>query len=139
MNMRKIFVEYFNELHRIDVSTRYAKMMQRFVNDLNLSALFAGYWKEYVSQLPEAIFKQVNENFYRTSFYELCSRYLSGWFTWNLERSYPSGRTDLEFAGKYHEQFASVKFPPVIFKKLEFNQVGQIMAPSFCVSLRFSL
>ena len=109
LNMRKIFVEYFNELHHIDVSTRYAVMMQTFVNDLNLQALFGGYWKEYVSQLPEAIFQQVNENFYRTTFYELCSRHLSPWFTWNVERSYPKGRTDLEFVGKYSECFAGVR------------------------------
>ncbi len=72
--MRRIFVEYFNELHHIDVSTRYADMMRAFVHDLDLKALFAGYWKEYVSQLPSPIFAQVNENFYRTTFYELCSR-----------------------------------------------------------------
>ncbi|HRY14832.1 MAG TPA: PD-(D/E)XK nuclease domain-containing protein [Candidatus Competibacteraceae bacterium] len=106
--MRKIFVEYFNELHRIDVSTRYQDAMQRFVNDLDLTALFAAYWEHYVSQLPEVLFQQVNENFYRTTFYELCSRYLSRWFTWNVEHSYPSGRTDLEFVGKYHESFAGV-------------------------------
>ena len=109
LNMRTIFVEYFNELHRIDVSTGYADMMQRFVNDLDLNALFGGYWKGYVSQLPEAIFQKVNENFYRTTFYELCSRHLSPWFTWNLERSYPKGRTDLEFVGKYSECFARVR------------------------------
>jgi len=109
LNMRKIFVEYFNELHRIDVSTRYADMMQRFVEDPDLEALFAGYWKEYVSQLPEAVFRQVNENFHRTTFYELCSRHLSPWFTWNVERSYPEGRTDLEFVGKYSECFAGVR------------------------------
>ena len=108
LNMRRIFVEYFNELYHIDVSTRYADMMRSFVNDLNLKALFAGYWKEYVSQLPEAVFQQVNENFYRTTFYELCSRHLSPWFTWNVERSYPKGRTDLEFVGKYSESFAGV-------------------------------
>ena len=109
LNMRTIFVEYFNELHRIDVSTGYADMMQRFVNDLDLKALFGGYWKGYVSQLPEAVFQKVNENFYRTTFYELCSRHLSPWFTWNLERSYPKGRTDLEFVGKYSECFARVR------------------------------
>ena len=109
LNMRTIFVEYFNELHRIDVSTGYADMMQRFVNDLDLNALFGGYWKGYVSQLPEAVFQKVNENFYRTTFYELCSRHLSPWFTWNLERSYPKGRTDLEFVGKYSECFARVR------------------------------
>ncbi|MCP4348839.1 MAG: AAA family ATPase [Desulfobacterales bacterium] len=109
MNMKKIFVEYFNEIHRIDVSSRYTEIMQRFAGDLNLPALFAGYWDRYVSQLPEAVFQQVNENFYRTTFYELCSRYLSRWFTWNVERSYPRGRTDLEFVGKYHEKYAGVR------------------------------
>ena len=32
LNMRQIFVEYFNELHRIDVSTKYAEMMQGFID-----------------------------------------------------------------------------------------------------------
>ena len=109
LNMRRIFVEYFNELYRIDVSTRYRNMMQGFVNSLDMQALFGGYWRKYVSQLPEAVFQQVNENFYRTTFYELCSRYLSKWFTWNLERSYPKGRTDLEFVGKYSECFAGIR------------------------------
>jgi hypothetical protein len=63
-----------------------------------------------VSQLPEAVFSQVNENFYRTTFFELCSRYLSPWFVWNVERSYPKGRTDLEFVGKFHEKFAGLRW-----------------------------
>ncbi|MBF0413413.1 MAG: AAA family ATPase [Desulfamplus sp.] len=109
LNMRQIFVEYFNELHRIDVSTKYAEMMQGFIDTLNIPQLFEDYWNLYVSQLPEAIFNQVNENFYRTTFFELCSRYLSSWFTFNVERSYPQGRSDLEFVGKYHERFAGVR------------------------------
>ncbi len=109
LNMRKIFVEYFNELHHIDVSTKYADMMRGFVRQPDIPKLFDDYWRLYVSQLPEAIFQQVNENFYRTTFYELCSRYLSTWFTWNLERSYPQGKTDLEFVGKFHEQFAGMR------------------------------
>ena len=126
MNMRKIFVEYFNELYQIDVSTRYQESMQHFVNDLDLEALFASYWEHYISQLPEAIFQQVNENFYRTTFYELCSRYLSRWFTWNVERSYPKGRSDLEFVGKYNECFAGIRmviefkyFSNAAFKKFK--------------------
>ena len=59
LNMQRIFVEYFNELHHIDVSTRYTDMMRAFVSDLDLKALFAGYWKAYVSQLPAPIFSQV--------------------------------------------------------------------------------
>ncbi|ETX07067.1 AAA family ATPase [Candidatus Entotheonella palauensis] len=110
LNMRQIFAEYFNELHHIDVSTRYADMMQRFVNHPDLEQLFTGYWEQYVSQLPEAIFSQVNENFYRTTFFELCSRYLSHWFTWNVERSYPQGKSDLEFVGKYHEKFSGLRW-----------------------------
>lgn len=109
LNMRTMFVEYFNELHSIDVSTRYTEIMQRFVQDMRLPALFAGYWREYVSQLPESVFQQVNEKFYRTTFYEVCRRYLSPWFTWNVERSYPQGKSDLEFVGKYHEQFAGIR------------------------------
>lgn len=85
-------------------------MMQNFVNRLNLEQLFAGYWTHYTAQLPEAIFTQVNENFYRTTFFELCSRYLSTWFTWNVERSYPQGKSDLEFVGKYHEAFADLRW-----------------------------
>jgi hypothetical protein len=110
VNMQKIFAEYFNELYNIDVSTRYAEMMQGFLNNPDLKKLFADYWQLYVGQLPEAVFNRVNENFYRTTFYELCSRYLSTWFTWNLERSYPKGRSDLEFVGKYHEKFAGIRW-----------------------------
>ncbi len=127
LNMRRIFVEYFNELHRIDVSMKYAEMMQDFVNNPDLPRLFANYWALYVSQLPEAVFRQVNENFYRTTFYELCSRHLSKWFFWNVERSYPQGRTDLEFVGKFHEKFAGKRMV-IEFKyysNAAFNKLGE--------------
>ena len=110
LNMRRIFTQYFNEVHRIDVSTRHTEYMQAFSDKPELEPLFAGYWREYVSQLPEAIFQQVNENFYRTTFYELCSRYLSRWFTWHVERSYPQGRSDLEFVGKFNEIYADLRW-----------------------------
>jgi hypothetical protein len=106
LNMRQIFIEYFNELHHIDVSTRFTEIMESFAMQPDIESLFAGYWREYVSQLPEAIFAQVNENFYRTTFYELCSRYLSSWLAFTVESSYPQGRSDLEFIGKFHEKFA---------------------------------
>ncbi len=125
LNMRTIFTQYFNEIHHIDVSTRHTEYMQAFVNEPNLESLFAGYWREYVSQLPEAIFQQVNENFYRTTFYELCSRYLSHWFSWHVERSYPRGRSDLEFVGKFNEKFAGLRWV-IEFKYLsnsEFNKM----------------
>ncbi len=125
LNMRQIVIEYFNELHHIDVSTRYAEIMQHFVNQPNLEQLFTGYWEQYVSQLPEAIFSQVNENFYRTTFFELCSRYLSSWFTWHVERSYPQGKSDLEFVGKYHEKFAGLRWVIEFkyFSNTEFNRL----------------
>jgi hypothetical protein len=110
LNMRSIFVDYFNEIYKIDVSTKYAELMASFINHPDIPALFAGYWELYISQLPEAIFQRVNENFYRTTFFDLCRQHLSNYFTWTLESSYASGRTDLEFIGKYHTQFAGLRF-----------------------------
>jgi hypothetical protein len=110
LNMKSIFVDYFNEINKIDVSTKYAELMAGFINQPEVPKLFAGYWELYVSQLPESIFQQVNENFYRTTFFDLCRQHLSRYFTWALESSYASGRTDLEFIGKYHTQFAGLRF-----------------------------
>lgn len=110
VNLQQIFAEYFNELHQIDVQTRYSVIMTTFINHPDLEQLFAGYWRKYVSQLPEAIFQKMNENFYRTTFYELCRRYLSPWFVWHLERSYPQGKSDLEFVGKYNEKYANLRW-----------------------------
>ena len=81
-----------------------------FVNDPDIPKLFAGYWELYISQLPGTIFQQVNENFYRTTFFELCRQHLSGYFTWAVEKSHSCGRTDLEFIGKYHAQFAGLRY-----------------------------
>ena len=128
LNMQKIFTEYFNELFHIDVSTRYAAMMRSFVDNPDLTRLFSDYWRLYVSQLPEAVFTQVNENFYRTTFFELCSRYLSTWFTWNIERSYPQGRSDLEFVGKYHEKFAGTRWI-IEFKYFSNTEWGRLKTP----------
>jgi hypothetical protein len=110
LNMRSIFADYFNDIYKIDVSTKYAELMAGFLNQPDIPVLFGGYWDLYVSQLPEAIFQQVNENFYRTTFFELCRQHLSGYFTFALEKSYAAGRTDLEFIGKYHTRFASLRY-----------------------------
>jgi hypothetical protein len=111
LSMKEMVVEYFNEIFRIDTEQeKYEIIMREFIENPNFSNLFANYWSMYISQLPEIIFSQVNENFYRTTFYELCSRYLSPWFTWNIERLYPEGRTDLEFIGKFHEKFAGLRW-----------------------------
>jgi hypothetical protein len=110
LNMKSIFADYFNEINKIDVSTKYAELMAGFINHPDIPGLFGGYWELYVSQLPESIFQQVNENFYRTTFFDLCRQHLSRYFTWALESSYASGRTDLEFIGKYHTKFAGLRF-----------------------------
>ncbi len=110
LNIRYIFVDYFNELYHIDTVTRYADLMQTFINQPDLEYLFRGYWERYVSQLPESVFQQVNENFYRTTFFDLCRQFLSQWFTWNVERSYPQGKSDLEFVGKFHEKYAGLRW-----------------------------
>ena len=78
--------------------------------------------------MPEAIFSQVNENFYRSTFFELCSRYLSSWFTWNVERSYPSGKSDLEFVGKYHEKFAGLRWV-IEFKYFSNSELRKFNTP----------
>lgn len=58
----------------------------------------------------------MNDNFYRSTIFELCSRYLSRWFTWNKTRSVgqndPFGwlRAGLEFVGQYHKMFAGLRW-----------------------------
>jgi len=129
LSMKEIAVEYFNEIFRIDLGQeKYKEMMQGFVNNPVLFNLFSDYWRLYVSQLPESVFTQMNENFYRTTFYELCSRYLSPWFTWNVERSYPSGKSDLEFVGKYHERFASLRWV-IEFKYFSNTEMARLKTP----------
>jgi hypothetical protein len=130
VNIRQIFAQYFNELNQIDVETRYGEIMSAFISRPNLEQLFAGYWKEYVSQLPEVIFQKVNENFYRTTFYELCSRHLSRWFSWHLERSYPQGKSDLEFVGKYNERYANLRWV------IEFKYFSNIEFKKFATSIK---
>ncbi len=115
LNMRTIFIEYFNELHQLEVSAGYDGMMEGFLQTQDFSQLFADYWEIYIGQLPETLFSQMSENFYRTTFYEICRRYLSGYFTFHVERSYPGGRSDFEMVGKANTPFAG-KYLVVEFK-----------------------
>jgi hypothetical protein len=129
LNMKSIFVDYFNEIYKIDVSTKYAEMMAGFVDQPDIPKLFAGYWEFYISQLPEAIFQQVNENFYRTTFFDLCRQHLSDYFTWAVEKSYSSGRTDLEFIGKYHGKFAGLRYLPEFkyYSNTQWNKISRTL------------
>ncbi|MFH0926027.1 MAG: AAA family ATPase, partial [bacterium] len=110
LTIKQIFTEYFNAIENIEVSKGYTDIFERFVEDLDIEALFQGYWDVYVKQLPAQIFDKVNENFYRTTFYELCTRYLSHVFTFAIENNYPSGRVDWEMLGKFHTKYKHQKY-----------------------------
>jgi len=121
--LAKIFTEYFNTVERIEVSRGYGGYFERFLEDLDLEALFAGYWETYVGQIPAQAFDKVNENFFRTTFYELCTRYLSTRFAFSIEVNYPSGRCDWEMLGKYHTEHCDLKY--LVEFKYFTNEEGQ--------------
>ena len=45
------------------------------------------------------MFDKINENFIRCSFFELCSRYLSSYYTFAIEQNNSAGRSDFEMTG----------------------------------------
>jgi len=108
--MKTIFADYFNIVEKIEVSSGYTDYFIQFMKDLDIEKLFAGYWKTYIGQIPAQAMDKANENFFRTSFYELCNRYLSRNFVFNIEVNYPSGRSDWELLGKYHTEFKNIKY-----------------------------
>ena len=110
LNMKTIFSDYFNEIHKVNTGTLYAEMMSSFAQKPDLPKLFANNWSIYISQLPEAVFLSVNENFYRTTFYSLLHQFLSHLYVWRMESSHASGRSDLEMEGKFHTPFAGLRF-----------------------------
>ncbi len=122
----EIFANYHNALARITVSSGYNAMFSEFLQDLDLGKLFAGYYRVYLGQIPAQAFDQINENFVRTTFFELCSRYLSRDFSFAIEVNHPSGRSDWEMLGRpdkaFHKQKWVVEFkylPKSDARKLE--------------------
>ena len=109
-SMKLIFSEYYNELLRYPVSLGYTECFRHFVRTLDLEKLFAGYWEVYISQLPAQIFDKMNENFFRTTFFELCTRHLSHLFTFAIEANRPSGRSDWELQGKPGTEYAKLHY-----------------------------
>ena len=105
LSVKKIFAEYFNELENISVSEGYTDMFRRFLADNDWAALFAGYWERYVGQIPAQAFDQANENFFRTTFYELCTRYLSRHFHFAIEVNGHGGRSDWQAVGRKGSAF----------------------------------
>ncbi|MEM7531129.1 MAG: AAA family ATPase [Chloroflexota bacterium] len=110
LNIYQAFLEYFSKYNKLDVTNPYKDVLTAFVREPDLNALFACYWDAYIKNLPEAVFMQMNENFYRTTFYDVCMQHLSRYFIWNVERSYPEGKSDLEFIGKHNEKFAGIRW-----------------------------
>jgi len=105
LTVKTIFTDYFNEVERISVSEGYTDMFRRFLQDHDLEALFGAYWERYVGQIPAQAFDKVNENFYRTTFYELCNRYLPRHLVFSIEVNHPSGRSDWEAMGRSEKDF----------------------------------
>ena len=105
LTVKTLFTEYFNEVESIEVSTGYTEIFRRFQRDHDLKLLFEGYWQIYIQQIPAQAFDKMNENFFRTTFYELCKRYLSRHLMFAIEVNHPSGRSDWEAIGRPHSQF----------------------------------
>jgi len=105
LTVKTLFTEYFNELEHIEVSSGYTETFRRFLRDHDLEALFAGYWEIYIGQIPAQAFDKANENFFRTTFYELCTRYLASEFIFAIEVNHPEGRSDWEAIGRPHTTF----------------------------------
>jgi hypothetical protein len=110
----EVFTNYYNVLARIEVSQGYNEMFSVFVKDSDLGKLFAEYYRVYLGQISAQAFDKINENFVRTTFFELCSRYLSWAFSFAIEVNYPSGRSDWEMLGRpesaWHNQKWVVEF-----------------------------
>jgi hypothetical protein len=114
LTVKKIFAEYFNELEHLLATPAYSDMFRQFLKDHDWSALFAGYWSAYVGQIPAQAFDKANENFFRTTFFELCTRYLSPDFMFAIEVNRASGRSDWEAIGRagtpFENQAAIIEF-----------------------------
>jgi hypothetical protein len=121
----EVFANYFNILAHVEVSSGYNEMFTAFLQDQDLGKLFAGYYRQYIGQIPAQAFDKINENFIRTTFFELCSRYLSMDFSFGIEVNYPSGRCDWEMLGRPEGQYHNQKWM-VEFKYLRQNSGGNI-------------
>ena len=108
--MQAIFTEYFNEVENFNVSYKYSEIFKQFLKDLDLKNLFRGYWYVYISQFPAQMFDKANENFFRSTFYELCRRHLSQHFAFEIEINRHSGRADWELLGKPTSPYKNTKY-----------------------------
>lgn len=126
--LSQIFADYYNILADITVSKGYTEYFKQFLQDTDIIKVFAGYFKTYISQIPAQAFDKINENFYRITFFELCTRYLSRNFSFAIEANYPSGRSDWEMLGRHEGIFCNQKviIEFKYFKKTETRQFEAI-------------
>lgn len=108
LTVKTIFTDYYNELEEINISSGYETMFRQFLKDGDWADLFAGYWRQYIGQIPAQAFDKVNENFFRTTFYSLCTQFLSRYFVFTIEENLPSGRADWQALGRTGTRFESV-------------------------------
>lgn len=108
--VKQIFAGYYYDLLKITGVDKYITYFRQFLADCDLSKVFAGYWETYIIQIPAQAFDKMNENFFRLTFFELCSRYLSDKFTFGIEVNYPSGRSGWEMLGKPGSDFDKQKY-----------------------------
>ena len=100
LTMRSIYMDYYNVLNRIDGgANRYVPTYERFVDERDFESLVRNYFEQYLGQFPAQVFDKINENFIRCSFFELCSRYLSSYYTFAIEQNNSAGRSDFEMTG----------------------------------------
>ncbi len=130
--LTKIFTGYYNEISRFSVSIGYTDYFEQFLKDGNIDSLFAGYFTTYIGQIPAQAFDKINENFIRTTFFELCTRYLSRYFTFAIEVNYPTGRSDWEMVGLYNGQYKNQKtiIEFKYFKKSDQKSFSALNAPA---------
>lgn len=100
LTMRSIYMDYYNEMNHIEGNAqRYVPAYERFSEDRRFEPLVRNYFEQYLGQFPAQVFDKINENFIRCSFFELCSRYLSGSYTFAIEQNNSVGRSDFEMTG----------------------------------------
>jgi len=105
LTVKTLFTRFFNEMEEIEVSQGYNAIFRQFLDDHDLAMLFAGYWQVYIGQIPAQAFDKANENFFRTTFYELCLRHLARHLMIAIEVNHPTGRSDWEAIGRPHTAF----------------------------------
>ncbi|MDR0940194.1 MAG: ATP-binding protein [Mediterranea sp.] len=131
LTTRAIYMGYYNELNQLASNNRqHLPVFEQFVNDGVFAPLVATYFKDYLGQFPAQVFDKMNENFVRCSFFELCYRYLSGFYTFAVEQNLPSGRADFVMTGSlgtpYHNDCRVVEFK--YFKAGEADRIEALEA-----------